>query len=424
MLRRQLQIAVVLLLWCGNAPALHGQSWVASWAAAQQLAEPRNSLEQSDLSDVTLRQIVHLSVGGTQLRLRLSNRFGTAPVRFTDVHVARALSAHSSTIVAGTDAALKFSGSPDVTVPAGADYLSDTIAFRAPPLSDLAITLHMDSVPSSQTGHPGSRATSHLTHGNKVSADDFSEAKKVEHWYFVAAVEVDARNGEDSIVALGDSITDGHGATTDTNNRWPDVLATRLQAAVSTRRHAVLNAGIGGNRLLLDGLGPNALARFDHDVLAPAGVRYLIVLEGINDIGTLAREHEVPQSEHDDLVRRMIAAYEQIIERAHAHGIAVFGATILPFVGSAYYHPSSGSEADRQKVNHWIRARGHFDAVIDFDKVTRDPEQPNCLLPKFDSGDHLHPSPAGYAAMADAIPLSLFQPIARRGGHASALGAR
>ena len=169
----------------------------------------------------------------------------------------------------------------------------------------------------------------------------------------------------------------------------------------------VLNEGIGGNRLLLDGLGPNALARFDRDVLAQTAVRAVIVLEGVNDLGTLTRDHDVSAEEHAALVRRIEAAYAQMIERAHAHGVRVIGATILPYVGSKYYHPGPESEADRQAINAWIRVAGHFDAVVDFDKVTRDPEHPDRLLPAYDSGDHLHPGPAGYKAMGEAIPLTL-----------------
>jgi lysophospholipase L1-like esterase len=232
----------------------------------------------------------------------------------------------------------------------------------------------------------------------------------VEHWYFISAVDVAATAKAESIAILGDSITDGHGATVDGNNRWPDVLARRLQSASATKALSVLNLGTGGNRLLLDGLGPNALARLDSDVLVQAGIRSLIVLEGVNDIGLLARTAEVPPAAHEALVRGAIGAYEQIVTRAHTHGIQVIGATILPFVGSEYYHPGPASEADRQAINQWIRAAGHFDAFIDFDKLTRDPEHPDRLLPAFDCGDHLHPSPAGYAAMAEAIPLSLFSP--------------
>ena len=388
---------------------LHAQThWVDSWAASQQLVEPHNSLSADDLRDVTLRQIVHLSLGGSTLRVKISNRHGMAPLHFTSVHVARPEATDLPKIVPGTDKALKFSGAADVVVPAGADYLSDPANFPVDPLSDLAITLHLDAVPAQQTGHPGSRATSYVAHGDQVSAADLPDAKKVEHWYFIAGVDVDATSQAAAIVTLGDSITDGHGATTNGNDRWPDVLAKRLQEQPATKNVAVLNHGIGGNRLLLDGIGPNALARFDHDVLAQPGVRYLIVLEGVNDLGMLTKDGSVPAAEHQQEVHRLIGAYEQIVTRAHAHGILVFGATIMPFMGFDFYHPGPETEADRQAVNEWIRAPGHFDAVIDFDKLMRDPEHPDHLLPKYDLGDHIHASPAGYAAMGSAVPLSLF----------------
>ena len=318
------------------------------------------------------------------------------------------MSPASGAINVATDKALAFSGRADVTIPAGAEYVSDPVAFTATALSDLAITIHFEVPPSGQTGHPGSRATSYLVHRNLVSAAELPDAKKVEHWSFISGVDVSASPQAAAIAVLGDSITDGHGSTTNSNNRWPDVLAKRLQADPSTRAIAVLNQGIGGNRLLLDGLGPNALARFDNDVLAPAGIRYLIVLEGVNDIGMLTHDGEVAAVEHEKLVQRILSAYEQMVTRAHAHGIQVFGATILPFVGSEFYHPGPSTEADRQAINQWIRALGHFDAFIDFDKVTRDSEHPERLLPAFDCGDHLHPSPAGYAAMAEAVALALF----------------
>jgi lysophospholipase L1-like esterase len=407
---------VVLLAFAGCAQAQ--SHWVGSWAASQQRCDPSNALAEDDLRDATLRQVVHLSIGGPQLRLHLSNRFGTAPLRFTSVHIAQPVDPPSGTISGATDKALTFSGHDDVTVPAGADYISDAVAYPVAALSDLAITIHIDNLPAAQTGHPGSHATSWLAHGDLVSTAQLPAAKKVEHWYFISAVDVDAPAQTASIATLGDSITDGHGATTDGNNRWPDVLSRRLQNAPATQALSVLNLGTGGNRLLLDGLGPNALARFDSDVLVQAGVRYLIVLEGVNDIGALARTGEVPPATHDALVRGVIGAYEQIVTRAHTHSIQVIGATILPFTGSEYYHPGPSSEADRQTVNQWIRAAGHFDAVVDFDKVTRDPEHPERLLPAFDSGDHLHPSPAGYAAMAEAIPPSLFAPESAVAGNA------
>jgi lysophospholipase L1-like esterase len=232
----------------------------------------------------------------------------------------------------------------------------------------------------------------------------------VDHWYLVAGVDVIAPPGVASIVALGDSITDGHGSTTNGNDRWTDAFAQRLQAALGPRALGVLNQGIGGNHLLTDGLGPNALARFDRDVLAQAGVRYLVVLEGVNDLGALARASEVTPADHASLLPRLQGAYEQIVVRAHAQGIKVIGATILPYMGSDYYHPGPSNEADRQAINQWIRTPGHFDAIVDFDKATRDPSHPERLLSPCDSGDHLHPSPAGYRTMAEAVPLSLFAP--------------
>jgi lysophospholipase L1-like esterase len=242
-----------------------------------------------------------------------------------------------------------------------------------------------------------------------VSAANLPDATKVEHWYQISGVDVVGPEKAAAVVTLGDSITDGHGATTNGNDRWPDVLAARMQGDKSGRAIGVVNEGIGGNRLLLDGLGPNALARFDRDVLAQTAVRAVIVLEGVNDLGTLTRDHDVSPEEHAALVGRIEAAYSQMIERAHAHGIRVIGATILPYMGSSYYHPGPESEADRQAINAWIRGAGHFDSVVDFDQVTRDPQHPDRLLPAYDSGDHLHPGPAGYKAMGDAIPLTLFR---------------
>ncbi|HEX4002944.1 MAG TPA: GDSL-type esterase/lipase family protein [Candidatus Acidoferrales bacterium] len=382
--------------------------WVGTWAASQQLVEPQNAIPATDARDVTLRQIVHVSIGGNELRVYLSNRFGTSPLHIDAVHIAEPVSADSPKIVPGTDTPLTFSGQPDVTLPAGADYVSDPVQFPLAALSNLAITLHVDALPEQQTGHPGSRATSYAARGGAVSAPDLPEAAHLDHWYFIAGIDVLAPADAAAIVALGDSITDGHGSTENGNTRWTDFLAKRLQTSSAARALAVLNHGIGGNRLALDGLGPSASARFDHDVLAQAGVRYLIVLEGINDIGMLTRDGDVSQPEHDALVRRLLVAYQQIITKSHTHGIKVIGATILPFAGSQFYHPGPASEADRRAINQWIRVPGHFDAVVDFDDLMRDPQHPDRLLPAYDSGDHLHPSPAGYAAMADAIPLSLF----------------
>jgi lysophospholipase L1-like esterase len=405
--------ALVVTLALVGTPShaqLRPQVWVASWGASQQIPEPQNAIAADDLRDATLRQIVHLSVGGPRLRVHLSNAFGTEPLHFTSVHIARPISPSSSAIDPATDRALTFAGSDDVTVPPGAEFLSDPLDLPTAALSDLAVTFHLDAPPATQTGHPGSRATSYLIHGDLVAASDLPGAKRLDHWYQVSAVDVLAPPDAAAIVALGDSITDGHGATTNGNDRWTDVLARRLQAAANKQSIGVSNQGIGGNHLLTDGLGPNVLARFDRDVLAPAGARWVILFEGVNDLGALARNGEATPSEHAAQVKHILSAYEQILQRAHAHGLRVFGATITPYVGSDYYHPGPLSEADRQAVNAWIRAAGHFDAVLDFDRVVRDPQHPDRLLPAFDCGDHLHPSPAGYRAMGEAIPLTLLAP--------------
>ncbi|HLH08768.1 MAG TPA: GDSL-type esterase/lipase family protein [Terriglobales bacterium] len=402
--------ATLTFLFVFSFSIAYGQThWVASWGSAQQVPEPRNALATNDLRDATLRQIVHLSLGGSKLRVIISNRYGSAPLHFAAVHIARPESAASPKLVPGTDTALTFSGRPDVMVPAGADYVSDPVNFSAAPLSDVAVSIYLDQAPEQQTGHPGSRATSYLAHGNQVGAADLPDAKTFEHWYFIAAVDVAAPPDSAAIVTLGDSITDGHGATTNGNNRWPDVLARRLQANVTTKSISVVNEGIGGNRLLLDSLGPNGLARFDQDVLAPSHARYVIVLEGVNDLGMFNRDEAHSAAEHDQMVHSIIGAYEQIIARAHTHGIRAIGATIMPFEGSQFYHPGPEIEADRQKINDWIRTPGHFDALLDFDKLTRDPAHTDRLLAAYDSGDHLHPSPAGYEGMANAIPLTLFE---------------
>jgi len=392
----------------GQRGTAKGNGWVASWGASQQIPEPANALPVDDLRDATVRQIVHLSLGGSALRVHLSNAFGTAALHFTSVHIAHPLSSASAAIDPASDRALTFAGKPDVTIPPGAEYVSDAVEMPVAALSDLAVTFHLDAPPAGETGHPGSRSTSYYVHGDRVDAADLTDAKKVDHWYQITEIDVRAEAQAAVVVALGDSITDGHGSTTNGNDRWTDVLAARLQAQKKTRTVGVSNQGIGGNHLLSDGLGPNVLARFDRDVLAPAGVRWVIVFEGVNDLGGLARTGEVPAERHAALVERVIAAYEQIVERAHENGLRVYGATITPYTGSDYYHPSPLSEQDRLAVNAWIRAEGHFDAVIDFDAAVRDPEHPERLLPAFDCGDHLHPSPAGYKVMGDAVPLGLF----------------
>jgi lysophospholipase L1-like esterase len=391
--------------------AAKSEVWVSSWGASQQIPETQNALPVDDMRDATVRQIVHLSVGGRELRVHLSNAFGTEALHFTSVHVAHPLVNSAAAIDPASDRTLLFAGKPDVTVPPGAEFISDPLGDPVSPLSDVAITFHLDDPPARETGHPGSRATTWYVHGDFVGAANFADPKHVDHWYQISEIDVQAERGAATVVALGDSITDGHGSTTNGNDRWTDVLAQQLRGSARTREISVSNQGIGGNHLLTNGLGPNVLARFDRDVLAPAGVKWLIVFEGVNDLGGLGLRlgDAATADDHAAFVERVLAAYQQIIDRAHAHGLKVFGATITPYVGSGYYHPDAASEADRQAVNKWIRASGHFDAVVDFDAVVRDPEHPDRLLPAYDYGDHLHPSPAGYKAMGESIPLSLFK---------------
>lgn len=383
-------------------------SWIGSWGSAQYIAAGDDALPKDAVGNVTLRQLVRLSIGGTQMRIRVSNAFGTEPLHVLSVHVARAPATGSSRIDVRTDHAATFNQRADVIVPAGAELTSDPIDWSVEPLAILAVTMELESVPNVQTGHPGSRTTSYLSSGLSAAATELKDARPIDRWYFLSAIDVLTRRGGGAIAVIGDSITDGRGSTTNGNDRWTDVLAERVQRSPAHRHLGVLNVGIGGNRLLLDGNGPNALARFDRDVLARSGVKYLIVLEGINDLGMLTRDSAVPEHEHEALVRRMTQAYSEMIARARTHGIKVIGATLMPFGGFEYYHPDAANERDRQQVNAWIRSSKQFDAVVDFDKVTADPEQSDRLNAKYDSGDRLHPSPAGFRAMGEAIPLELF----------------
>lgn len=405
---RRAAAALAMTLALVAPAAAREPAWIGAWAASQQVPEPRNALPAEVLTDATVRQVVRVSAGGPRIRIRLSNVFGTAPLRFSAVHVARPLAPGSGAIAPGGQA-VTFDGRPGVTVPAGAEYVSDPVAFPVRALESVAISFHLPQAPTVQTGHPGSRATSYYAPGQHVAAPDLPGAGKVVHWYQVSGLDVPAAPRAAAIVTLGDSITDGFGVGPDRNDRWPDVLAERLQAAPAFRRFSVLNHGIGGNRLLDDGLGPNALARFERDVLGQTGVRYVIILVGVNDLGTSIQDGPITPEAHTRLTAQMIGAYRQMAARGRARGIKVIGATILPFAGS-FYKPGAATEADRQALNAWIRTPGNFDAVIDFDAALRDPDRPDRLKPALDSGDHLHPSLAAYRAMAEAVPLALFAP--------------
>lgn len=373
--------------------------WVGSWEAPPQLTEPRNLPPAPGLSAATLRQVIHLSAGGSRLRIRFSNEFGTSPLSIALAHVARSRGGDS--IDSAGDTPVLFRGEASVTIPPGEAVVSDVADCSCAPLSEITVSVYVAQMPVNVTGHPGSRTTSYLAPGNHVSAANLPQAIKTEHWYILTSVDVLSRVQSAAVVILGNSIADGRGSATDRNNRWPDNLARRLQGDPRTVHVAVLNAGIGGNTVLRGGLGPPALARFDRDVLNQTGARWVIVSEGVNDIGG-ARGADSSAS----VARQLVDAYQGIIARAHAKGQRVYGATMLPFRGSQYDSPEH--EAARQVLNDWVRTSGAFDAVIDLDAALRDPAYPARLVPAADGGDHLHPNELGYRMMADAIDLALF----------------
>ncbi|TDH61433.1 SGNH/GDSL hydrolase family protein [Dankookia rubra] len=383
-----------------------GRHWVATWQGSPQTGDPllANLVPPPpSYADQTLREIVHVSLGGPQLRLRLTNSYGAQTLVVGAVHVARA--AEGSGIRPGTDRPVTFAGQPGASIPPGAVLVSDPVDLAVPALSDLAVSLYVPQDTGPATQHTLGVQTSYVTAGDATGAESFPpDAATILTRPFLSNVEVLGTPQSYAVVTLGDSITDGYNSTVDANARWPDQLARRLRAQYGNRV-AVSNAGISGNRVLHDAIGPNALARFDRDVLVQAGARFVTVLEGINDIGfsvALAPAEAVT-------AEQIIAGYRQLIARAHDQGLTIYGCTLTPFQGAGYY--SEAGEAKRQAVNAFIRGGG-FDGVIDFDKAVRDPQNPAMLLAAYDSGDHLHPSDAGYAAMAAAIDLSLFDPKA------------
>ena len=376
------------------------ERWVGTWSTAEQLVEPRNLPPEPGLTNNTLRQVIHVSIGGSRLRVKFSNEFSTSPVTMKAVHIAA--SAGNSAIVPETDKELMFDGKPQYTMAAGTAVTSDPFDFKLMPLSNVTITIYFGETSPDVTGHPGSRTTSYILTGNNVSAKEFSNAVQTDHWYTINGIDVVNRDSAAAVAVLGNSITDGRGSGTNKQDRWPDELSIRLQSNPATRHVAVLNEGIGGNCVLRMCLGPSALSRFKRDVLEQSGVRWLIILEGINDIG---QAHGAEGSAK--VATDLIAAFKQMIDSAHASGIRVYGATLLPFGGSFYYTPDH--ESAWKTVNEWIRSSGRFDGVIDFDAALRDPANPLQLLPIADSGDHLHPSELGHRMMAEAVNLALFK---------------
>jgi lysophospholipase L1-like esterase len=397
----------VLAFWAfmASGSVSRGQSmprpqWVGTWAAAPYLAD--GGFNVRPLSGFTLREIVHVSIGGPQFRVRFTNAFGTDPLTISNGHAA--LSAGGGAIVAGSDHAITFGGASSVNIPPGAEIFSDPVALPVPPLSDLAVSFYLPpQVMRAETYHGFANQDNYVVAGDQAGAPALMQPTTIVSWYFLDGIDVPAIPGSRAVVTLGDSITDGAKSTSNANRRWPDVLAARLSQDPKLSHISVLNEGIGGNRVLNENTGPSALSRLDRDVLAQSGARYVIVLESINDIGRL--EHL--QAPSDAITAQQLEmALKQIADAAHEHGMKAFGATLNPCGGSTHY--SETGEQVRQAVNDWIRTSGTFDGTIDFDKITRDPQDPHRFNPIYDSGDHLHPGDAGYKAMGEGIDLALF----------------
>jgi lysophospholipase L1-like esterase len=376
--------------------------WVGTWAAAPFDGDPWHQIPT--LVDSTLRQIVHTSIAGSALRIHVTNEFGTEPLRIDAATIA--LSAGQSAIQPDSLQGVLFNGKPSIVIPAGAQVLSDPIDLATSTFADLAISLYLPLQQISDASvHSSAQQTNYIQTGNQVSALSLPTAVANSSWYFLKGVDVQpVAPHAAAVVAYGDSITDGAYATENQNHRWPDALALRLHNNPATANLSVLNEGIGGNCVLITCVGPNALARFDRDVLSQAGVRYVIVLESINDIGSL---HNPNRPGYNLTAEDLEQGLSQLAARAHEHGIKIFGATITPYQGAGY--STEKGEQVREAVNTWILTSGVFDGVVDFDKATRDPAHPLAFAPQYDSGDHLHPKDAGYAAMADSIDLSLFR---------------
>ena len=398
-----------------GSPTRPGSHWVNTWTAMPQLTEPGNlppapfTETKSVLADTTLRQTLRITTGGRTPRLRFSNAYGDTPLPLTAVTVALPQDgrAGASAIVPGSGRPVTFAGRGSATVPVGAQLVSDPVDLDLAAASVLTVTTYLATGQPSLalTSHPGSRTTSYLQLGDHTQDQDLPGATPVDHWYLLSDVEVLAPSTTTAVAILGDSLTDGRGSTTNANDRWPDQLYDRLRAHSATAAVAILNQAAGGNRVLNDGLGPNVLARLDRDVLSRSGVTRLIVFEGVNDIGTADATTTAQHQVTEDL----LAAYDQIVVRAHAQGIRVYGATLLPFGGNTYDDPAGERELSRRAVNTWIRTSGHFDAVLDFDRAVRDPADPRRLLESLQVGDWLHLNPKGYGVLAATVPAALLR---------------
>jgi lysophospholipase L1-like esterase len=426
-LRRTVIVLVVILASVQVASAQ--DHWVTTWVAAPQqprgggpppaaqpAATPGGQRGQAGpvgpavaapptaFNDQTIRMIVHTSLGGRRARVTLSNAYGNASLKIGTVHVA--LRSKESAIVPASDRTLMFNGKPAVTIPQGAQMISDPVDLEIPQLGDVAVSVYIPEESGQLTTHATGLHTTYIAKGNVAANPALNDATTTRSYYWISAIDVMAPADAGAIVAFGDSITDGATSTNDADRSWPSAFAARILTTAGTPKMAVLNQGISGNRLLADGAGVNALARFDRDVLGMSGVKWVMILEGINDIGqtTSARGNAPPPN--PVTADELIGSIKQMIERAHAHGIKLAGCTLTPYEGAGYY--SEKGEEVRQAVNRWIRTGGAFDAVVGFEKATQDPANPKTFTPAFNNGDHLHPNDAGYKAMADAIDLKIF----------------
>ena len=406
-------VSSCLLLMAASAATAAPQQWVRSWGASPLPASPAMGPfpASPSFSDQTIRQVVRLSAGGTRIQVRLSNEYGTAPLVIGAAHVAAA--GPDGAIAPGSDHVLTFGGKPDAVIPPGSPLVSDSVDMAAAPLALLSISLYLPKATGPCTCHATAMQIGYAAAGDQTGAPSLASATQIQTRAFISAVEAAGAASAKTVIVLGDSISDGIGSTANANRRWPDLLAERLLAKALVR--GVSNEGISGNRVLADGAGVSALARFDRDVLATPGAAYVIVFEGINDIG-ISYMRPPPDGPLSAWFKQMagapvtaqdlISGYRQLITRAHSHGLKIYGATITPYEGAATFTPEG--EAVRQAVNAWIRTGKAFDAVLDFDAVIRDPQHPTQMQAAFHAGDHLHGSDAGYEAIAQSIDLSLF----------------
>ena len=410
-MKSRLTLVLLLAQFAHAQPAKPGH-WVATWGTAQLLVRPlppatppatppaKQAPAAQGFTNQTVRMVVRTSIGGQRLRIKVENAFNSAPVTIGAAHIA--LRAKDSEIVAASDRALTFNGKPGCILRPGVVRLSDPVDLKVAPLTDLAVSLYFPGETGPPTSHGTGLHTTYISReGDFTGQPAIADAATTLSYYYLAAVDVEAPAAAAALVTFGDSITDGTASTPNSDHNWPSLLAARLAKNKKTASVGVANMGIGGNRVLYDGSGASALARLDRDVLSQSGVKWVMLLEGINDIGRVGTN--TPEAPTAD---GLIAAYKQLIEIAHTHGIAVIGCTLTPYEGAGYSREPG--EAVRQAVNTFIRTGGAFDAVVDFEAATRDSGNPKRFRAAFDPGDHLHPNDAGYQAMADAVDLAIF----------------